>query len=787
MKIHYLTLALRTSFLIPLSVASHQLYAQQPDDPLNKDIEKIMVTGQKIKRSLQETTSSVAVLTSDVLEKQQINTFTDALVRTANTHASDAGFSIRGIDGFNVSGGGNSYLASVYIDGAPLPSTLIRHGAFSTWDAKQIEILRGPQSTLQGRNALAGAVILNTQEASFERDGKYKLTLGSNGQQEAGIAMGGGLIDDELAFRFSAEEKRYDGALINTFNNTKADFHDEHTYRLKILYTPQHAKNFNAQLSLMNAEQHFGDNSLAINGGSNPFKNRVTTFNDQREQFTDTDLVALNLNYQMSDAISFASYTTYSDVANNFNWDSDYPQGFGNIPIVDSGSLLSFNKQEDTLTQEFRFNVAYENFSSVVGAYYFKGRPDELSSGYNNYALANLGLTSSALQRQFNLPADIADLVISQYAAFNPAKTEISTQKNSAVTSYALFADGVWHLNEQWDLLAGIRFDREQQEYASDAKYRILNQDKMPHPNQYVGTPYAPIAPLIAGINSLLIGLADNASQTAPLNDASFNTVLPKIGASYQFSDDVTSTFTYQKGYRSGGVGINQARSQVFEYDPEYTDNYEFSVRSTWLDGKLTANANLFYLDWKDQQVATQLSENTFDVQTYNVGKSKVQGFELELNYLFNHNLKTYAAIGQSETEFTHFKIVTSNRGGGTTEFDLSGRQFPAPKNTHTLGFTYQGDAGLFADLNLSYASSAPNTTNPYIDDLKPDHPFFDLHNNARTLVNAQVGYEWDTVGIYLVGKNLLDEEYFASNRVRNPTLGKTREFALTVRGIFDW
>ncbi|MDP5212315.1 TonB-dependent receptor [Pseudoalteromonas tunicata] len=791
MKLNNLTLALRVAFFIPLGLVSHISAANQQDaatqEPAKQDIEKIMVTGQKITRSLQETTSSVAVLTSEVIEQQQIDTFTDVLVRTANTHADDYGFSIRGIDGFNVSGGGNSYLASVYIDGAPLPASLIRNGGFSTWDAKQIEILRGPQSTLQGRNALAGAVILNTQDASFYNEGKYRLTLGSNGQQEAALAIGGGLIDETLAFRFSGEEKRYDGTITNTFDNSDSDADDSHTYRLKLLYTPENIDGFSAQLSVMNAKRVYGDANLTIDGGTDPFANRVTQYNDPRSRQVSTDLISLGLNYDLNEAVSFSSYTTYSDVVEAFDWDSDYPQGFGSTPITDTGSATLYNNQEDTLTQEFRFNFEYEQFSAVAGAYYFKGDSTALSTGLNNYVLARLGLSSSALQAQYQLSPHIADLVISQYDAFNPAKTEIFSLSTSEVTSYALFADGVWHINDQWDILAGIRFDREKQQNAADAKYTILNQDKMPQASHYIGTPYAAIAPLISGINSLLLGMADKASQTAPLSDASFNTVLPKIGATYHFNDDLITTFTYQKGYRSGGVGVNQARSEVFEYDPEYTDNYELSIRSTWLDGKLTANANVFYLDWKDQQVSVQLSPNNFDLQTFNAGQSTVKGMELELNYVINHNLKTYLALGHSGTEFTDFKVVTPTSNNGQTEFDLSGRQFPAPENTHSLGLTYQSDEGFFTDINVNYASAAPDRTNPYRDGLEPTHPYFDLHNNARTLVNAQLGYEWESFGVYLVGSNLLDEEYFVSNRVRNPRLGKPREFALTVRGVFDW
>ena len=141
-------------------------------EPINKNVAKmevVIVTGEKIARSLQDTPTSVAVITEQLIEEQNIGDFYESLSQTANVHGKvGGGFSIHGIDGFNVSGGANSFLASVYVDGAPLPQAMINKGAFSTWDVSQVVLLRGPQSTLQGRNALAGAVIMTTVRLSDE-------------------------------------------------------------------------------------------------------------------------------------------------------------------------------------------------------------------------------------------------------------------------------------------------------------------------------------------------------------------------------------------------------------------------------------------------------------------------------------------------------------------------------------------------------------------------------------------------------------------------------------------
>ena len=164
----------------------------------------VIVTGQKIDRSLQDTPESVAVVTQLDIQTQNINDLADAISRTANiaTRFDDRGFSIRGISNENVSGAGFSDLATIYVDGAPISRDAVRGGPLNIWDIEQIEFLRGPQSTLQGRNALAGAIVINTAEPTYDWQGRARAVVSSSEEEQRfGAAFGGPIVDDQVAFR----------------------------------------------------------------------------------------------------------------------------------------------------------------------------------------------------------------------------------------------------------------------------------------------------------------------------------------------------------------------------------------------------------------------------------------------------------------------------------------------------------------------------------------------------------------------------------------------------------
>jgi outer membrane receptor protein involved in Fe transport len=138
----------------------------QVSDPGGDDI---IVTGEKANRTLQDTPASVAVTTIATIVDQNLISAYDVLERTPNlsVNGSRTSFSIRGIDASNVSGTGDGALASVYLDGAVLPQTALASGPLDLYDIAQVEVFRGPQSTVQGRNALAGAVIIRTTDPGY--------------------------------------------------------------------------------------------------------------------------------------------------------------------------------------------------------------------------------------------------------------------------------------------------------------------------------------------------------------------------------------------------------------------------------------------------------------------------------------------------------------------------------------------------------------------------------------------------------------------------------------------
>ncbi|MCL1063525.1 TonB-dependent receptor [Shewanella benthica] len=771
MKHNPITLAIRTSILCSLLLPTMANADEQT-------IERIMVTGQKIDRTLQETTASVAVITSKQIEDQNINDLYDALERTPNVNGDlRTGFSIRGIDAYNVSGGGTSNLASMYIDGAVMPYGVVRQGGFSAWDVSQIEILRGPQSTLQGRNSLAGAIIMRTVDPSFEWQGKARLGVGENGQKEYAAAIGGEVIEDEVAFRASADKNDFDGYIDNTVTGKPAGYNNNETYRFKLKYQPSSLQEFYAQVGYTKAKSSVGMQStktIAEDGSplNDPFGQREVSIDQDSFTFTDVDIYTLELNYDINDDWTASAVSAYSTVDGGFSWDDDR--------TPEPTAARFWDTQEDTFSQELKLVFDTDKISGVIGAFYSKQDINTKSYGQRYLSFQRLGVPTLLVTPPeyggLGLPQPLADMVLGLYADVDPVRIYNEAITKQSVTNLAMFADAVYEINDNWDIFAGFRFDREKQENESDGYIDITNAHLMPDPSNPAFDPMT--SALITGINAKLLSMADSASGAEPLVDASFNAFLPKLGASYHWSSDITTSFTVQQGYRSGGVGTNTAQNTTHTFDPEYTWNYELAFRSVWLAGSLSANANFFYVDWQDQQVDVQFSGNKYDSETRNAGSSTVQGFEAELFYQIDSDWSLYGGVGYAKTEFEEFLVVLP-----TVTYDLSGRGFEdAPEWTANIGSTYRSDSGFFANLNISYAGASSALNNPEAAGLD-----YEPENDAKTLVNARIGYEWDNFSVYALGTNLLDAEYVASadTGYRVHTLGDPRQLTLRVEAQF--
>lgn len=761
-----------SALMVSAALASTSVMAE---GEMNDAIEEVLVTGLKVERSLQDTPVSISLTTAEDMEVQGMVDLYDVLSRTANVSAEPSNsFSIRGIDAFNVSttghSGSNSGLISVFVDGASLPYRQVKLGGLGIWDVKQVEVLRGPQSTLQGRNTLAGAVVVTTQEPSYEWGADVKVVAGENGQNEIGFAAGGAIIDDQLAIRVTGESREFDGHNKNITNGDNADFIDNDSVTVKALFEPEALPGFKALLKVSRSDNDSGAPIVNIpTAGQSAESQRTLDFDVSPVEYTETDLYSLRLSYEFNDHWTLDSITTYTDATYGYVWDGDASPTPG---------LEQLDRRDDeTKSQELRLVFNYETVSGVIGAYYSDLESQDVAGGGRLLPLASLGVTEANLMAGFGLDAPTAALVMSLYGPVDPVVLGINSDTSQNISSTALFADVTWRFAEQWDLMIGARYDQETQEFASSSLYTVDNASDLPDPLAVAGIYGATAGLLVGGLNSQLLGQAASASSAVPLSDESYNELLPKLGLTYHLSDDMSVSATYQEAYRSGGISYNIQRGYAKKYDAEYTENYELSLRSVWLEGDLTVNANLFYLDWQDQQISVNLGGGQYDTEVINAGSSKVKGFELSADYTVNSYWNFYGSLGFAKSEFTDYV---------TTQGSFDGRPFTdSPEWTGALGATYRADNGVFANVNAVYtddsiAQLTPNGSNGE-----------ELKNESHTLVNIRAGYEWRSDldwGIYVNVQNLFDEEYVAyaeKGGIGTHTLSSPRQASLELRASF--
>ena len=229
-----INLSLKT---LSLSVLATSLLAMSNlTDAQGNEVEEIIVSGEKIDRSLQDTASSVAVFTATQIEQSAIYDLQEVFDRIANVNSATGGegFSIRGINDNNVGSTGTSSLSSLHIDGAFISRNGILGGQKDLWDVSQIEVFRGPQSTNQGRNSLAGAIFIRSNDPTYGPDGQYRAAFGSDGTRALSVAYGNAIIEDKLAFRFSIDNQETDGVINNlTLDNDEIGSSNNTTVRGK--------------------------------------------------------------------------------------------------------------------------------------------------------------------------------------------------------------------------------------------------------------------------------------------------------------------------------------------------------------------------------------------------------------------------------------------------------------------------------------------------------------------------------------------------------------------------
>lgn len=704
--------------------------------------DEIVVTGEKTQRSLQDTVSSVAVITPRRVEEENLVTLQDVLQRTANVSETYgvAGFTIRGVANRGVTGGEGAALTTIFVDGAALPSALVQSAPTDMWDVTQVEILRGPQSTLQGLNALAGAIIVQTSEPTMHWSLRARAMVTDEASTQFAIAGGGPIIPGELAFRISAEKRDGDGFTYNPTRRTEENPVDSLNLRGKLLWTPQALPGFEARLGYTRFER-FGGYSFSYTDTSVPdyFENRRNFSNDPNDSDLITDIAIADLRYDLGGGFSLTALTTYN-LVNEFNrYDND-------LTAAPIGAYTQRNRYK-TWSQELRLNYESDSVSALFGGFFYDRR-NRIATTSETTATTPVPIIAALLQTS-GFDAATATYVAGLYGTALPRiPVDFRSQATGAVQTFAVFGDGRIRLTERLSLLAGFRYDHERNSIAL-SQVTGLN-GPLPDPLAF-GAPGTPLNLAVIGINAGVTAIVGQASGSAAAIDRTFDAFLPKGGIEMAWTNDIKTAFTVQRGYRSGGSSSNLARSATFAYDPEFTWNYELSLRSQWLDGALTLNANAYYVDWKDQQVTAYFGLNEYDSNIVNAGKSHLYGFEVEMSHRASRAFDWYASVGHGRTKFDEF---TTTIGSVT---DLSGLEFQ-----HAPHWTLSGGANVRPLDRLSFNLNANYRSEVFAEITQPQAV---ARIVPRTLVNARIAYEVGPVTVSGFVSNLFDENYFQYRR----------------------
>lgn len=672
-------------------------------DPVQ--LETVVVSGEKLGRKLSETATSTAVIRARDVEAQGDGKLQEAVAHAANVvrAQSDRQIAIRGVLQNGIAGEGETI--TVVVDGVALPQRAANFGGpLGVFDVEQIEVLRGAQSTTQGRNSLAGAVVVRTRDPQQAWDGKVRHERASLDGQSLAFAGGGALIPGWLAARVSHEDRYFRNDIVNTTRRENdAGREDTATTRFKLLLTPPGLSGYRGLLTLAHANNEFGDNIHDSTAGE-----RRETANERYTETYDGNVWSLQQSYALDGGLKLDAISGY---APGHDWrfaDFDRTE-------VEGGSAI-YDYDEDNRSQELRFTFTPRStLRGLVGVY---------AARIHQYAYN---------ETVDPIPVGGGAALLSGYQ-FSDMTTD----------TIAGFGEFDWTFVPQLTLTAGLRYQIE----TSDR--RQVSQLDLGLNGGAVGLPVA--IPIPEAGSDLLGQLApDTVPPDYDVTGATrFPVWLPKLGLAWQFTERDRLALTWQKGYRSGGTSVSFFGGTRSDYEPEFTQTLELALRSSFPSLRSKLNLNVFYTKWKDQQVT--LGESTsFYTTTANAGRSHLYGAEVEINgkpfpEAFGGTLRgfePFASLGLLKTQFDEF-LNNCDDDGENCE-DSAGNSFPyAAPLTGTLGANYRLRsffAFAAATYNAAYYGQASNAE--------------DSRVPAKTLVNARLGYQLDRIRLSLYGRNL--------------------------------
>ena len=685
-------------------------------------LEAVVVTAQKTEEEIQNVPISItAITTKQVLEYRMWNS-KDITAIAPNLYSANPGdnrniTSIRGITS-------TSYDPSVttYIDGVSQFSLDTYIAQLS--DIERIEVLRGPQGTLYGRNSMGGVINIITKQPANHTSGFGEINIGSHGQQRYNFGFRTPLIANRLFFGISGMYNSTNGFYTNVFNDSNFDKKQSimGSYYLKYMASPKCVFTLNVKHNEVRNYGVFPLESSVDAAFENPFEvnqNAVSKMVDNNFNGS------LSANYA-GNKFNFTSQSTFQSNYRIYEspLDGDFSPIDGVTIINDYGK--DWNKV-DVVTQEFKFTSPAKSSSPLkwtAGSYLFYQ--------YN------------PVKQGTHFGVDAA--FIDPGAVPNTTVLTTTTGENKGI---ALYGQLTYQLNDRLRVIGGLRYDYEDKEQDALSEYY---SDGNPDP---------------------LFEIQSDTSATA-----SFNAISPKVGLAYDMNEQSNLYLTFARGFRAGGltaISPDPSQAPLYVYKPEYSNNLEVGIKNMLLENRLKINVSVFYIKSTDVQIPTLLLPEAFTI-TQNAGELKSYGAELELSAAITKKFTLDYSFGYTHATFTN--LVVPDNGN---EVDLSGnRQLFTPEATSMLAAQYSIDLVRAKKLKFVTRIEWQYLDRQYFDLANT------IEQSPYSLLNTRFGLVGKSFEIMFWGRNLTDEEYISYAYDFGATrLGDPMNWGVTLRKNF--
>ena len=797
-------------------------------------LEEVVVTARRREESLQDTPVAVSALGSDMLDNMGISDIEDVETLAPSLQFSQTNYKapaifIRGVGQRS----GNPVLdpgVGMYLNGIYVPRSDAQ--LLDAVDVASIQVLRGPQGTLFGKNNVGGAILVDSKKPFTDGyEFGVKLGVGNYGQQN--VKLDANLpVSDDIAVRVAFNSKRSDGSIDNTAANNALFDQDRMALSSRLIWyvnddvevdlfgflsrIDERGSPYNCAFQNSGAILTSGvyrgaeDMSLeeACDASSAQAKDFEVSVNpDDSVYAIDNHMIALTLRAPVFDWLDVESITSYAMQDNIYIGGDSDGTGIRAVAVGPAAGYQVLNGSNKTVgdakreqfSQEVKFNGSAwdERLNYTFGLFYAE---ETLDNALDGTEVGDNGLVAIKPEGAAGI-----DIPISALAVL-PVQANMVNIADYENTTKAAFAQGTLDLAENWQLTLGVRYTEEERasvhvqgtpdygEYASRLNAQIGSDLAILAPVFHLGDGiYSPV--------SRAQYLAYDAPEVPLIfgpklrGDTDFEEWTPSLTLNYLAGDELLESLnldslmvyaTVSRGFKSGGLDVRttQTESEIKQFEPEQVLNKEIGFKLDAFDRRLRFNVAAYQMDYTDLQVALYevgVTDTEVVQFTGNAGEAVVDGFELELTALLGP-FTINANAGYTDGDFLEYDLGT-NTDDGFAIVDRSGEAFPqVPQNVRGLNIQYDWDSpiGLIVPQLQYYYSDEIFIGTDYLSGNYASSTVsqYELYNaRIRWEINEQMG-----LGAYV--NNIKDEPYFVGGIAVTSVIGVANRVPGTPREL---